>query len=66
MRAALLAERRRGVARPLIPADVDLDGDGVCDSFGLDENDEVVIVSGVPLEETTYLSLGEDVVSGAD
>lgn len=64
MRAALLAERASGVAHPLIPADVDLDGDGTCDSFGLDENDEVVVVPGVPIADTVFLSLGEDVVSG--
>lgn len=61
IRAALLAERAAGVASPLIPADVDLDGDGTADSFGLDENDEVVIVSGARLADTVYESDGDDV-----
>ena len=61
IRAALLAERAAGVAVPLLPADVDVDGDGIVDSFGLDENDEVVVVSGVALEHTVYVSEGDDV-----
>lgn len=60
IRAALLAERERGVAVPLLPADVDLDGDGTADAFGLDENDEVVVVSGVALEHTMFEADGED------
>lgn len=62
IRAVLIAERERGVAVPLLPADVDTDGDGIVDSFGLDENDEVVIVSGVALEHTIYVSEGDDVL----
>ncbi len=61
VRAALLAEREAGVAVPLLPIDVDVDGDGIVDSFGLDENDEVVVVSGVALEHTVYVSEGDDV-----
>ena len=60
--AALLAEREAGVAAPLLPADVDVNGDGTVDSFGLDENDEVVVVSGVALEHTLYVSEGDDVI----
>jgi len=63
MRAALLAERAAGVAVPLIPADVDVDGDGIVDSFGLDENDEVIVVSGVALEHTVYVSEGDDAIA---
>jgi hypothetical protein len=59
IRAMLLAERANGVAVPLLPADVDMDGDGIVDSFGLDEHDEVVIVSGVALEHTLFESVGE-------
>lgn len=62
IRAALLAERAAGVVVPLLPADVDLDGDGNVDSFGLNENDEVIVVSGVALEHTLYLSTGDDLV----
>lgn len=62
IKAVLIAERDRGVAVPLLPADVDVDGDGIVDSFGLDENGEVIIVSGVHLEHTVYLSEGDDVL----
>ena len=63
IRSALLAEREAGVAVPLLPADVDVDGDGIVDSFGLDENDEVVVVSGVALEHTLYVSEGDDAIA---
>lgn len=59
LRGMLLAERDRGVAVPLIPADVDIDGDGIVDAFGLDENDEVIVISGVALEHTVFESTGE-------
>lgn|GEM_PF-3559312 len=59
IRKVLLAERAAGVATPLLPADVDLDGDGIVDSFGLDEHDEVIVVSGVALEQTLFESVGE-------
>lgn len=52
--------RARGVIVPLLPMDVDVDGDGVCDAFGLDENDNLVIVSGVDLDLTLYEATGED------
>lgn len=61
IKAILLGYRADGVERPLLPLDVDVDGDGICDSFGLDEHDEVVIVSGVTLENTVYVSEGDDV-----
>lgn len=66
IRGILLAERERGVDRPLLPADVDLDGDGVVDAFGLDQDDQVIVVSGVDLTETVYESDGDDInVEGA-
>lgn len=61
IRLLLIAERERGTPHPLLPADVDLDGDGICDAFGLDENDQVIVVPGSPLERTVYLSEGDDV-----
>jgi len=60
----LLQWRSEGVENPLLPADVDLDGDGIADSFGLDENDELVVVRGVKLEDTVYVSEGDDIVFG--
>lgn len=61
IKAVLLMYRREGEPNPLLPADVDLDGDGIVDSFGLNENDEVVVVRGKKLEETVYVSEGDDI-----
>jgi hypothetical protein len=58
LRSALLAEREAGVAQPLIAMDVDVDGDGICDSFGLDDEDRLIVVHGVALEATTYKAEG--------
>lgn len=57
----LLAEKASGNKNPLLPLDVDIDGDGIVDSFGLDENDNVIVVYGKPLEETLYVSDGDDI-----
>lgn len=59
---ALLNWRQEGVANPLIPSDVDIDGDGIVDAYGLDENDEVIFVSGIALDDTVYLSEGDDAI----
>lgn len=61
IRDVLLQYRKDGVEKPLLPLNVDIDGDGVCDSFGLDENDEVTLVSGINLTDTVYRSDGDDV-----
>lgn len=66
IRNALLAERERGVANPLLPADVDLDGDGRVDAFGLDDAGNVVIVPGVDLTATMFESTGNDQVGAPD
>lgn len=65
IRDILRARRNAGEANPLLPADVDVDGDGIADGFGLDEDGEVITVLGVPLEETMYASDGDDVVQFA-
>lgn len=59
IRTVLLEQRAAGCACPMLPADVDLDGDGVADCFGLDDRDQVVILSAVPLEESLYEATGE-------
>lgn len=64
IREILLAWKKEGNTNPLLPADVDIDGDGIVDSFGLDENDNVIVVSGVKLEETVYVSDGDDIREG--
>lgn len=61
IRDILLQWKAEGVENPLLPADVDIDGDGIVDSFGLDENDNVIIVSGAKLEDTVYVSEGDDI-----
>ncbi|AWN03248.1 hypothetical protein PBI_CAMILLE_1 [Microbacterium phage Camille] len=60
IRDILLREKAEGNPNPLLPADVDLDGDGTADSFGLDVNDQVIVVPGVRLENTLYESEGDD------
>ena len=62
IRDILRARRDAGEANPLLPADVDVNGDGIADAFGLDEAGEVITVFGVPLEETVYASDGDDVL----
>ncbi|WP_439593882.1 hypothetical protein [Microbacterium sp.] len=58
LRDALLAWKAEGIASPIIPHDIDVDGDGIVDGFGLDDADELVYVKGVPLEETVAQSTG--------
>lgn len=60
LQAALYGMKVAGGPAPLIPLEVDLDGDSVADAFGLDEDDELVFVSGVKLEATGYVSEGDD------
>lgn len=61
IKGILLQWRSEGKENPLLPMDVDVNGDGIVDSFGLDENDEVVVVLGQKLEDTVYLSEGDDI-----
>lgn len=60
IRAILLQWRDEGQARPLLPADVDRDGDGIVDSYGLDADDNVALFRRVKLEDTVFLSDGDD------
>lgn len=57
----LVGYREEGNEHPLLPLNVDLDGDGITDAWGLDDNDDVVLVSGRPLAETVYVSDGNDI-----
>lgn len=61
MKQALLTWRAAGVENPLIPSQVDIDGDGLVESFGLDENDEVVLILSTNLVDTVYESKGDDI-----
>lgn len=58
LRDALRKWRDGGVVNPTIPMYADADGDGVPDFYGLDENDELVVVPGT-LQESVSESTGE-------
>ena len=66
IKAILLQWKTEGNPNPLLPADVDIDGDGIVDSFGLDENDNVIVVSDTKLEDTVYVAEGEQSEDGGD
>ena len=55
----LISYKLDGVDNPLLPTDVDMDGDGIADAFGLDEEENVILVSGVSLDDTVYVATGE-------
>lgn len=60
IKSILLQWKSEGNPNPLLPADVDIDGDGIVDSFGLDANDNVIVVSGAKLEDTVFESTGDE------
>lgn len=47
--------------KPYIPLNVDIDGDGKPDAWTLDEDGEVILVAAVPLEDTAYVSTGDNI-----
>lgn len=61
LRDVLLMWRETGVENPTLPLDIDLDGDGIADAWGLDANDEVVLISGTTIADTVYVSDGDDI-----
>lgn len=52
LKVSLMKWKAEGNPHPLIPTDVDVDGDGVVDAFGLDEHNTLVYVSGASLADT--------------
>lgn len=60
IREILHSMRAEGVKDPILPADVDLDGDGIADGYGLDAAGDVVTVLSVPLSNTLYEATGEE------
>jgi hypothetical protein len=60
IRDILLQWKAEGNENPLLPMDVDVDGDGIVDSFGLDKDDNVIVVSGTKLEDTVYVAEDEE------
>ena len=62
LREILESQREAGAVRPLLPLDVDVDGDGIVDAWGLGEDGQVALISGVSLTDTCYLSEGDDAI----
>lgn len=60
VRQSLLAWKASGTTNPTIPMFEDVDGDGKMDFYGLDENDQLVTVSGATLESSVFDSTGFD------
>jgi len=58
---SLTAWRESGVEDPLLPLDVDLDGDGIADAFGLDAKGNLELRPGQPIKDTVYVSEGDDI-----
>lgn len=61
IKASLTQWKTEGQEDPLIPLDVDLDGDGIVDAWGLDDKGEVELRSGAKLRKTVYQSDGDDI-----
>ena len=61
IRGILRGYREDGVTDPLLPMDVDINGDGLCDAYALGEDDELVYRLSAKLEDTVYVSDGDDV-----
>jgi hypothetical protein len=55
---ALQGWKDDGVANPMIPLDMDVDGDGFADAFGLDDAGNLILLSTVPIVDTVSVSLG--------
>ena len=53
-----------GTENPLLPMEVDVDGDGIVDSWGLDDQGEVIFVPGCPLAETVFHADGDGLDEG--
>lgn len=62
--AALKQWQADGEDNPLIPTDVDVDGDGTADAYGLDAFGRLVYVSGANLADTVHQATGGDPETG--
>ena len=56
IQAALLHWRAEGQAKPVMPVYADLDGDGIADYWGLDDDGELIVVSGDQLGDYTAVN----------
>lgn len=59
--AALKTWQEAGETNPMIPMDVDINGDGHADVAALDGNGNLIFVSGINLEDTVYESTGSGI-----
>lgn len=66
IKSILIQYKQEGNANPLLPMEVDVNGDGIVDSFGLDANENVIVVPGVKLENTVYESTGGTMELGSE
>ena len=60
IRELLVRQQQAGVESPMLPLNVDVDGDGIVDAFALDADGNVTLVSNVPLDATMYEATGEE------
>lgn len=60
LRDVLISQRTSEIPNPVLPAFDDFDGDGTPDFFGLNDSDELVVISGATLEDSLYESTGDD------
>jgi hypothetical protein len=66
IKSILIQYKQEGNTNPLLPMEVDVNGDGIVDSFGLDADENVVVVPGVKLEDTVYESTGGTTELGSE
>lgn len=52
--ACLRQWKAEGQTNPLIPCDVDVDGDGTAEAYGLGPFGDLVYVTGITLGDTVY------------
>lgn len=58
IRLSLIQWKESGHPNPIIPVYQDLDGDGIADFYGLDDNDQVITISGATIDDSVSVSSG--------
>jgi hypothetical protein len=66
LKAALQTWQKDGTENPLIPVDVDVNGDGKPDAVGLDKDGNLIAVTDADLSDTVYESDGSGVEVGGE
>ncbi|QWY84467.1 hypothetical protein SEA_QUADZERO_22 [Microbacterium phage QuadZero] len=62
--ACLKQWKAEGQVNPMIPCDIDADGDGTTDAFGLGPFGDLVFVTQVPVKNTVYEADGSGLEGG--